>query len=124
MLGDGSAPEEANPTSAREGDTVILHDAVPSNSGYLFAGWYTDPSFSTASKVTSGFTYPGGDLTLYAKYAPKKYNIVFHANGGSGNMISPEVDYDRDSTNYPLALIAACAAASLAIGTRNGEQDT
>ena len=27
-------------------------------------------------------------------------------------------------TNYPLSLIAACAAANLAIGTRKGEHDT
>ena len=31
---------------------------------------------------------------------------------------------DKKIINYFLALIAACAAASLAIGTRNGEQDT
>ena len=30
----------------------------------------------------------------------------------------------KKTINYFLALIAACAAASLAIGTRNGEQDT
>lgn len=43
---------------------------------YTFDGWYTDPNFSNESKVvsTEGFSE---DLTVYAKWIPVSYNIMY-----------------------------------------------
>ena len=59
----------------------------------------------------------------------QKYRLCKPKNSTSPGPKSPQgTHYSRNPNqpigNYYLLLIAACAAASLAIGTRNGEQDT
>lgn len=56
--------------------------------------------------------------------------IIFHTKTGERFALSPvfyihmiQPSIERSLLSY-LSAIAACAAANLAIGTRNGEQDT
>ena len=49
------------------GAAVTLPTSV-SKTGYIFDGWYTSPSFTEASKVTTGFNMPDYDVTIYAKW--------------------------------------------------------
>lgn len=52
----------------------------PSQSGYIFAGWYT--AKSGGSRVTSATTFTAGkDQTLYARWT-KKYTVTFNSNRG------------------------------------------
>ena len=56
----------------------------PKRTGYIFKGWYKDSAFKKAIKsIASGST---GNVTIYAKWEPIKYNVAFNANGGKGKM--------------------------------------
>ena len=54
-----------------------LPDA-PSKDGYVFDGWFTDSEFTTpyTSDVLST------NITLYAKYSPAKFTVIFNVDGG------------------------------------------
>ncbi|MCM1393949.1 MAG: InlB B-repeat-containing protein [[Eubacterium] siraeum] len=51
----------------------------PTRTGYLFSGWYSDPSYSSGSNVKADFVankQAKGDMTLYARWAElKSYDI-------------------------------------------------
>jgi len=49
--------------------------SVPTRDGYSFAGWYTDKACKKAFKQITAKT--SGDITLYAKWTPKKYTISY-----------------------------------------------
>ena len=52
--------------------------------GYEFGGWYADEAFGEQSKVESGeYAYAAGGLTLYAKWTPTGFSIVYMADGGA-----------------------------------------
>ena len=60
--------------------TTISAPTAPSKTHYTFAGWYSD------SALTEKYTFsvqPETDITLYAKWTPVQYQIVYVANGGS-----------------------------------------
>ena len=66
---------------------------LPTNvtkTGYTFAGWYTNDSYSGAS-VLSVLTTDYGDKTFYAKWNVESYDITLNVEGGtinSGNITS------------------------------------
>lgn len=82
--------------SAIDSQTIIYKDIVtrpaePEDNGFNFEGWYSDPACTTPwdfdnYAVTS-------DLTLYAKWTPKKVAVFFEENGGTlvNDLV---VDYD------------------------------
>ena len=65
--------------------------------GYTVSGWYKESEYKKKiTKISKGST---GNLTLYAKWTPIKYNISFDANGGTGKMSKIyNVKYNKDIT--------------------------
>ncbi|MBO4919814.1 MAG: InlB B-repeat-containing protein, partial [Erysipelotrichaceae bacterium] len=64
--------------------------------GYIFGGWFKEGSTARVYYVSKGST---GDIDLYAKWTPIKYNIVYNANGGTGRMtMSSGIEYDSTFT--------------------------
>ena len=74
------------------------------NSGYSFKGWYSDTSTSTATSSNtlyeSGESVSAFDVTLYARFKAKQYNVTLNKNGGSGGTNSVTATYD---SNMPSA---------------------
>ena len=65
-LNDGTNADE-NPSSYNvETETISLIN--PTKTGYKFAGWYTDETFSEENKITEITKGSTGDITLYAKW--------------------------------------------------------
>ncbi|MBR6223175.1 MAG: InlB B-repeat-containing protein [Lachnospiraceae bacterium] len=62
-------------------NSFIIPAPTKANFGYEFVGWYTDPNFSDSSKIES-FNPVAYDVTVYAKWTPKKYTVIFNGNGG------------------------------------------
>ena len=48
--------------------------------GYTFGGWYTTSNFKRGTKLKKISKGSTGDLTLYAKFTPVTYTIVFKKN--------------------------------------------
>jgi len=62
---DGGTNSTANPAGYNV-ETATITPASPSKTGYTFAGWYSDASFTTkVTQIASGST---GNVTLYAKW--------------------------------------------------------
>ena len=69
----------------------------PKRPGYVFEGWYTKDTYEADSKwdfTTSKM--PAKDVTLYAKWLPIKYTVIFDADGGIPAP-SSEADLEYDS---------------------------
>ena len=58
----------------------IVKPVDPVKKGYTFKGWYSDNSFT----VLYDFSSPvKNNITLYALFEKKSYNVMFDTNGGS-----------------------------------------
>jgi uncharacterized repeat protein (TIGR02543 family) len=94
---NGGTNNSANPSTYDVESSVNL--AKPTRTGYTFAGWYYDSDFTTSVS-----TIPEGtdlNLTLYAKWIPNQYYIVFNGNGStSGSMSKMTNTYN---TTYKLS---------------------
>ncbi len=66
-------------------ESVLFNDITISRPGYAFDGWYTNSSCTTLFWKTGSTKpmMPSNDITLYAKWAPYSYLLLFNANGGS-----------------------------------------
>lgn len=106
VLNGGSQPLDSsgkslNPSSHTIAAAVSLKN--PARTGYVFNGWYATSDF-TGGKITS---IPKSDqpITLYAKWTPISYKIVFNANGGKGSMTTMnscvyDVTYSLPSNSF------------------------
>ena len=61
--------------------SAVTEPATPTREGHTFGGWYNDAGFSTGLYVFD--TMPLHGRTLYAKWTPIEYTIIFIENGGS-----------------------------------------
>ncbi|HOO26271.1 MAG TPA: InlB B-repeat-containing protein, partial [Clostridiales bacterium] len=70
------------------GSSVILYENKYERENYAFVAWNTKQDGTGVSYEDKGLfgPMPDQDVTLYAQWRYAVHNIVFHANGGSGNM--------------------------------------
>ncbi|MGI6711032.1 MAG: leucine-rich repeat protein [Bacilli bacterium] len=77
-------------------NTVIKQDyaesitppAAPLKKGFIFIGWYKDKD------LTEKFDFnnmPKKNVTLYAKWEPFPYNIIYHLDGGYNSNLNPRM---------------------------------
>lgn len=81
---NGGTNNTSNPASYTvETETITLQD--PTKEGFLFAGWYTNSTFSgtAVTSITKGST---GDKKLYAKWLDSRDCIFFYNNLGWSNV--------------------------------------
>ena len=97
-LNDGTNAS-SNPTSYNaETETITL--ANPVKTGYTFAGWYTNSSFTAKkTQITKGSV---GDITLYAKWTATTYKITYNLDGGT-NASSNPATYNVNTSTVTLA---------------------
>ena len=86
---NGGENDESNPTSFTiESETIVFKNPKV-RVGYLFDGWYYNPDYShVATQVSQGYF---GDITLYAKWIPTQYEVIYAA--GSRGIGTVEIDY-------------------------------
>ena len=74
--------------------------SATANTGYTFAGWFTNANCTTSATVTSGkYAIPaqdknGATITIYALFTANGYNVTFNANGGIPETGSKTVYYN------------------------------
>ena len=52
----------------------------PNNPNQVFMGWYEDSTFSVEHKHEAGAKMPAHDITVYAKWDSRQYEVTFHTN--------------------------------------------
>ena len=88
----GSPASHFNPDGySYDDETIVLKDAA--RIGYIFEGWYKDPSFN--EQVKEILHNSSGDITLYAKWTPVKYTVHFDMNGLSASLEDIQCVYDE-----------------------------
>lgn len=80
MKGHGTAPSTI--TNAKYNQTITA-PIEPSVTGYTFDGWYKETECTNvwnfaSDKITES-------ITLFAKWTPKTYSIIYHLNNGEWN---------------------------------------
>ncbi|TQS83029.1 hypothetical protein A3207_03560 [Candidatus Methanomassiliicoccus intestinalis] len=70
----------------------ITKPTDPTKTGYTFGGWFTDNG--TFNNEYSFTTIPAKNITLYAKWTAKSYNVTFHCNNGIDNTTT-SVEFDN-----------------------------
>lgn len=82
---NGGKNNAKNPVSHRWIDEEkSLYNAT--KTGYYFGGWYTNSGLT--NRITSIPAHDKKDYTLYAKWIPYKYNVVFYGNGSTSGVTS------------------------------------
>ncbi len=74
----GGTNNNNNPTGYIQTDNIAIQN--PIQSGYIFAGWYLNSSY-TGSIITNT-NQLSGNVTLHAKWVPI-FNITYQLNGGT-----------------------------------------
>jgi uncharacterized repeat protein (TIGR02543 family) len=87
---DGGTNSAENPSEYDGLEEITLND--PTKTGYTFKGWYIQPDYLVAmSVIKEGMV---GNITLYAKWVPNTYKIVFKGNGSTkGTMVKLSCKY-------------------------------
>ena len=99
---DGTYPE-TNPKSYTYGTAIgvgadatttsKIEGVTPQSDNYTFDAWYADASFS-GEKFAGINADDIGDITLYAKYIPKKYEIKYIIDGDVKKITGNPDTYD------------------------------
>ncbi len=72
-------------------NATIVSPTDPTKTGSTFDGWYKDRDCTVLWDFTKDAVT--GDMTLYANWIINKYDITFHAQGGSAVAGIDDVDY-------------------------------
>ncbi len=84
--GHGITPD---PQKVKRGGKVEV-PAGQLERGYIFSGWYIDEGLETPYDFDTRVT---GDLTLYAKWTKREYNVYFNSNGYGKEVETQSVKY-------------------------------
>lgn len=77
---------------ASYGSEIEVPTAIPEKAGYSFEGWFSDRRCFVEFTFS---TMPMGGATVYAKWEPLSYSIIFETDGG--DLIAPLVaDYQEE----------------------------
>ena len=83
---NGGTNNKNNPaTYTIESDTVTLE--TPEKTAYFFAGWFTDRDFT--DEITEIAAGSFGNKTVYAKWTPVVYDIIYELDGGANDENNP-----------------------------------
>ena len=63
---------------------LTLSDTIPSRDGYVFQGWGTSSTATSATYTAGGSYTANSGTTLYAVWKANTYTVSYNANGGSG----------------------------------------
>ncbi|ATC60813.1 InlB B-repeat-containing protein [Pseudolactococcus raffinolactis] len=77
----------SNPTTYTYGVGVTSFADATGKTGYTFAGWYDDAT--AGNPVTAISKTETGNKTLYARWTPNEYDIVYHLDGGDNDSANP-----------------------------------
>lgn len=85
-------------------DTLMFQNVTISRTGYIFDGFYLDDQFTSSQKFYSEgdqVIMPSNDITLYAKWIPHSFNLIFDANEGQVDTQSKIVLCDEPFGELP-----------------------
>lgn len=99
---NGGTNTPATQSNIEYDTTVKLSGSTPQLKGYSFTGWALSSTGSVAyaagQNVKNLVSDNEGNITLYAKYSPVNFKIVYDVNGGQNAPSSTPLTYDANGT--------------------------
>ncbi len=92
----GALPVGCKNLTYTYGVGLNLSVITPHRDGYVFAGWYKDPEYKT--KITSIAKNSTGDITVYAKWTPKSFKIVYMGGDGASGKTPAQTVKTEEAT--------------------------
>lgn len=83
-------------------------------SGYLFEGWFLDSNLTPENKVTKIEAGEFGDIILYGKFTPARFDLTFYNDNASPIVTVLDLPYDSPIT-LEEAMVGRVAEANLLI---------
>ena len=77
------------------GGNVVQITQTSTKPGYDFDGWFKDAALTTVITNTQGLL---DDTSVYAKFTPHTYTLIYDRNGGQGTSERVSATYDSDIT--------------------------
>ena len=87
--GNGAAAGAMSPQDYVWGTTGPLKANAFVRPGYTFGGWAVSAGGSAVYQDTGSFTMGTANTTLYAKWTPNTYTVVYDGNGATGGSTAP-----------------------------------
>ncbi len=84
---NGGANSLSNPATYSYGVGVTSFADATGKTGYTFAGRYD--AATAGNPVTTISTTETGNKTLYARWTPNEYDIIYHLDGGDNDSANP-----------------------------------
>ena len=91
--------------TAKYGETYTVENNFYDRQGYTFDGWVTESEYAGWTGWSGTWQYLNGQygienntLILKAKWNPNTYNVIYKANGGTGDDITVPVTYGEPFT--------------------------
>ena len=75
--------------------TTVSKPTDPTKKGYIFAGWFKDNETFLQEWNFEIDTMPVDGTTLFAKWTPITYSVIFNENSGTGSMEGQAFTYDE-----------------------------
>ena len=88
--GEGTLPADI---TAKSGEKITLPAAELTRTGYDFSGWNTSSDGNGSSFAAESSFTVSADITLYAKWNPKKFTVTFDSNNGTGETAAQDFYY-------------------------------
>lgn len=95
---DAPSSQSATVYNATTSNTFTIPSTVPTREGYLFLGWSTSASATSASYSAGGNITLSANGTLYAVWRLNVFTVTYDANGGSGAPANQTKTYGTDLT--------------------------
>jgi uncharacterized repeat protein (TIGR02543 family) len=95
---NGGTNHPSNPLNYVFGESVIFQN--PTRDGYEFEGWFSDSSLTQSKNKIESVEL--GNVTIYAKWAIKLFNINYVLNGGNNSIYNINQYRASDSRIYLL----------------------
>jgi uncharacterized repeat protein (TIGR02543 family) len=89
-----------------QGATTTMPVTNPTRAGYTFAGWNSQAD-GNGTAYNGSFLMPGNNLTLYAKWTPITYSVIYNNNSSTYSGATGSV---TDATAYTAAQTATVSA--------------
>ena len=99
-----------------QGATTTMPVTNPTRAGYTFGGWNSAAN-GTGTNYSGSFLMPGNNLTLYAKWTPITYSVLYNNNAATYSGATGTV---TDATAYTAAQVATVSAATGLSNTTGG----
>lgn len=95
---DWQMEDEEKPTmTASVGQAIAEPNTRPDRAGYIFMGWYKEPS--CINEWIFGDNTVEGIMTLYARWDRKLVTVEYNGNGAAGNAPEEKKTVEADTTH-------------------------